>query len=726
MNRLTMRVALIALSITLYYVSKGQSYSDSASAYQISFINANQHSVFGSGISLMDFNTDGLDDITLATADGDSLVFYVNTGNGFSKIPSLVNHTGEAESVIWVDYDNDGDKDLYVSSNRSPNKLYQNNGALSFVDVSSSLGLSDSISETFGVCWGDYNRDGYLDLYEANRQLLYNETNQLYLNDSAQSFINTSAFAGVADSSHMGFASNFIDFNNDNWPDIFVANDKFQGNQLFKNAGNGTFSNVSVSSSMNVPVNGMTATLGDYNNDGYMDVYVTNTQEGNFLFRNNGNETFTDVTTAMGVAVNGICWGATFFDYDLDGDQDLYVSDMKRDTASRNTLFENTGSMFIAHSPAFPNDISMSLSHAMADFNNDGHLDIISPNQGPDSLQFWLSSSPNTNHWIKLSMEGTISNRDGIGTRIEISAGGKKQYRYTHCGGSYLSQNAGYEIIGLKNDTVVDTLVFHWSSGHIDSLFNYSSNQSYHIVEGMSVIAKLNNFGSQWYCKNDTVNELLKVENAYKFSQFQWSTGDTTASITINAPGDYWLVAQTLEGIVDSSKILSVLIDSLALSSNLVSDTNNQGLGSATVNISGGFPPFQYQWSDPLAQTLMTATSLQQGSYWVYVTDSLGCSDSLAVTVPNHIGLRENESKYLILYPNPASNKFEIHNISDLRREFRISVYKADGTSVDNFVWNCEEKLQVNTSKWAKGLYLVFIENNQSGEFIECVKLVIE
>lgn len=721
--------AILALWFLVIGISSnGQTYNDSASHYSLNFTSDPMRTNFGSGVSLADFNQDGLDDITLATGLGDSLVFFQNTGSGFSKVFPSIGHMDEAESVMWLDFDNDGDKDFYVSTYLGRNELYRNDGFPNFIEITDSVGLMDTLSQTFGVCWGDYNRDGYLDLYETNRQT-NNVTNLLYYNNGNDSLINNTITAGVADAGNMGFAGSFIDFNNDDWPDIFVANDRNHGNQLFKNLMNGTFSNVSASSSMNATMNGMTATIGDYNNDGYLDVYVSNTVEGNALFRNNGDETFTDVTNTMGVAVNGICWGATFFDYDLDGDQDLYVSDMIAGDTSRNTLFENVDTAFISHSPAFAGDTLMSLSHAIADFNGDGHYDIVSPNQHPFALQFWQSSNANSNHWVKISLEGVVSNRDAIGTWIEVHADGGTQYRYTHCGGSYLAQNGSHEIFGLAQDTLIDTLVLRWNSGHRDTLFDLGVNQVYHFVEGLSVQTNAEVVGSNWYCQGDSIQSILKVSNDYNFSKFIWSTGDTTANIVVNGPGTYWVWAENSFGFSDTSALMEIFVDSLSLSASSISDTSSLGQGSATVNVIGGIPPFQYSWNDPMSQTNSTASNLQQGSYWCVVTDSLGCIDSIMVTVDNYSGIgliSRLIQRGVKLYPNPSETKVHIELLDTDRGNLNFNIYSPDGKLIKSWDGSSSESYLIDVENWNGGLYILRIASASGEGPVEFVKFQVK
>ncbi|MDZ7848962.1 MAG: VCBS repeat-containing protein [Owenweeksia sp.] len=289
--KITLWLAILMLS---GHGVQAQSYTDVAGQYNLSFTNQTL-TANGGGVSLADFDNDGLDDITLATGMGDSLVFFRNTGKGITKIPSLVNHTAEAQHVIWVDFDNDGDQDLYVSSNLSANKLYRNDQSSGFTDVSASAGLSTSITETYGACWGDINKDGWLDLYEANQLNFGTGHNVLYLSNGAGGFTDITTPANAADSTHYAFAPAFLDYDKDGWPDLFIANDRSASTTLLRNLGDSSFTDVSAQTGVNHIIDGMSATIGDYDNNGWLDIYATNTSAGNRLFRNNGNNSFTEM-----------------------------------------------------------------------------------------------------------------------------------------------------------------------------------------------------------------------------------------------------------------------------------------------------------------------------------------------------------------------------------------------------------------------------------------------
>ncbi|MEO5907217.1 MAG: VCBS repeat-containing protein, partial [Saprospiraceae bacterium] len=306
----------------------------------------------GCGVSFYDFNQDGLDDLSLGGIEGRGISFYQNTGGIFNKVDLNVNIPYEIKQILWVDVDNDGDKDLYVACFDGYNLLFKNKGNLVMEDITQLAGLPTEIHRGFGALFSDFNRDGWLDLYYVKRRTeadsILNE-NRLFLNHPNGVFTEVTDLAGVADRGRKPFCSVAIDYDNDKWPDIYINNDKQTINTLLHNNGDGTFSDVSAETHTNIQMDAMGTALGDYDNDGWLDMYVSNIPTGNVLLHNNGPDdqgifTFTDLAPASGTTFNGVAWGTNFLDADNDGDLDLYVNSMLAGEAQINsTLYENLG-----------------------------------------------------------------------------------------------------------------------------------------------------------------------------------------------------------------------------------------------------------------------------------------------------------------------------------------------------------------------------------------------
>ncbi|MCB0462235.1 MAG: FG-GAP-like repeat-containing protein [Flavobacteriaceae bacterium] len=468
------------------------SFTESSSSQNINVSHGT--GAFVGGISFFDFNNDGWDDLTFASNNGDPIYFFQNNNGTLSSVSlNLIDNLNDTRQINWVDIDNDGDNDLFVVSNNASNRLYLNDGSMNFIDITAASGISTATMRSWGGSWGDYNNDGYLDLFLSNRDIANGlQPNLLYRNNGNNTFTDVSSSAGISSSNHLSFCAAFFDFNNDGWQDIYIANDRFTtSNILYKNNGNGTFTDVSASSGTNIIMDAMSTTIDDYNGDGYLDIYITNTASGNYFLRNNGDETFTNIASTTGTTFNSIAWGAVFLDADNDTDLDLYVSGMRDGTNGQlpSAFYENSGSgsFTIPANAGFANDTAESYSNAIGDINNDGLADISVLNKEPRDNFLWMNTNTDGNNWLKVTLEGTTSNRMGIGSWIEISLGGNKQYRYTLNGEGYTSQNSSAEFFGLGNYSTIDYVKVTWLSGAEDILYNVSANQKLHILEGSTL-----------------------------------------------------------------------------------------------------------------------------------------------------------------------------------------------------------------------------------------------
>jgi hypothetical protein len=464
-------------------------------------------SEYGGGVSFADFNNDGWDDITYATEDGAQIYFFENN-NGVFNLVTLngISNTYKTKQVIWIDYDNDGDKDLFVTAIEGINEFYRNDGGMNFTNISSTIGFFQTDLFTYGTSFGDIDNDGDLDAFISNRTSTeQNQRNYLYRNDEG-TFVDITQSSGIPiedeegnENSQLSFCTMFFDYNKDGFQDIYLANDKTDNiNRLYKNLGNGTFEDVSVASGSGIAVNAMTTTLGDYNNDGWFDIYITNTQSsqagnGNVLLKNNGDGTFTDVAEETGTTFNSLAWGAVFLDADNDTLLDLYVSggfDGSIGSFLSAAFYhqQNDGIFVIPQNIGFENDTRKSFSNAIGDINNDGKPDIIVCNDTENNF-LWENKTTNTNNWLKVKLEGVTTNRDGIGNTIEIFINGRSQYRYTLAGEGYISQNSYHEFFGLGEATELDYVKVTWTGTNTeDIIYDVNANQSITIKEGIGVL----------------------------------------------------------------------------------------------------------------------------------------------------------------------------------------------------------------------------------------------
>ncbi|MFY0604348.1 MAG: VCBS repeat-containing protein [Flavobacteriaceae bacterium] len=468
------------------------SFTESSTALGISVSYGD--SFHGGGVSFVDFDNDGWDDLSFSSQENDNLYFFKNNNGTFVQITlNGVSNTEKTKQIVWVDYDNDGDKDLFIAVLEGSNKFYRNDGGLNFTDITSSIGFFQDDFPTYSASFGDIDNDGDLDAFISIRDDDEVQRDYLYRNDSGV-YVDITASAGIALTSELSFCSIFFDYNDDGFQDIYVSNDKPSFiNRLYKNNGDGTFDDVSISSGAGIDINAMTTTLGDYNNDGWFDIYVTNTPEGNELLKNNGDGTFTNVARDSETEFNSVGWGAVFLDADLDGFEDLYVSgslDGSNSSFLSAAFYHNQGdgTFTIPTNIGFADDTRESYSNAIGDIDNDGKPDIVVSNDTENNF-LWKNETSTSNNWIKIKLEGTTGNRDGIGNKIEIKANGVSQYRYTLCGEGYLAQNSTYKFVGVGNATNIEYIKVTWKhSGVVETINNLQPNQTITIQEGNGVL----------------------------------------------------------------------------------------------------------------------------------------------------------------------------------------------------------------------------------------------
>lgn len=490
-----LRILLMFCAVCLSFLSlDGQpQFVSMASHYGINHIYG--EGTAGGGVSFADFNGDKRDDLTLAVSGGEKIHFYLNQATHFIKLDLLPQTFNEVKHILWVDYDNDGDRDLYLTLADDYNRLFRNNGNLQLVDVTDQVGLNTDVLTSFGACWGDYNRDGFLDLYYGLRRIeKTGEPNisKLWMNRKNH-FTDKTIESDTEDGGKTPFCSSFLDYNNDRWPDIYTAHDRKRGNTLLKNNADGTFSDVSAVTGTDLKMDGMSVSVGDFNKDNLDDMYVSNSEAGNALFVNKGNNFFSNDADTCGVAFHSIAWGTNFLDGDLDGDLDLYVSGMLPGTVAVNSQYyiNNYPEYTFTKGAKITGDTASSFNNAVGDFNSDGSPDIAVINVGPyPTLLFENTGAPN-NH-IKVNLQGVKSNRDGIGSVITLYAGGKPQRVYTQCGTGFMGQNSYNYLFGLGQSSTADSITVLWPTGHKDVITDITANRSLVITEGMSTGGVIN------------------------------------------------------------------------------------------------------------------------------------------------------------------------------------------------------------------------------------------
>jgi hypothetical protein len=509
----------------------------------------------GSGVALLDYDNDGWLDIYLLNgstfdalkgkeAPPRAMLLHNNHDGTFTDVTEKAGVANErwGFGVAVGDYDNDGWPDIYVS-NFGKNRLYHNNHDGTFTDVAERAGLTLGGWST-GATWGDYDHDGLLDLFVpgyakfdpdnppisgqgglppgfcqfrgvevmCGPRGLPGEHDHLFHNNGDGTFTDVSVKAGVSDpKGYYGFASVFVDVDDDGWVDLAVANDsvpKF----LYRNKHDGTFEDISYISGFALNDDGreqasMGIAVGDYNRDGKVDFYVTNfSDDYNTLYRNDGDANFSDVTVRSGIAaltIPFLGWGTGFLDYDNDGLLDLFVAnghvypgvdkqDWGTTWAQRPLLLRNLdGTKFAEVPPATGSGLAVVVparGAAFGDLFNDGHIDVVLNNidSAPTMLRNVVK---NSNHWVTFKLVGgPKSPRDAIGTKVFLTTGAIRQRADVFSGGSYASSSDQRLHFGLGSATKLDKVEIHWPSGLTQEIKVPAVDRIYTIAESKGIV----------------------------------------------------------------------------------------------------------------------------------------------------------------------------------------------------------------------------------------------
>ena len=499
----------------------------------------------GPGVAFFDFDNDGWMDIfTVNSGNADFYTpaaplknaLYKNNRDGtFTDVTDKAGVAGGQQFGMGCaigDYDNDGYPDILVTA-YGRCTLYRNNGNGTFADVTDKAGLA-APGWTTSAVWFDYDNDGKLDLFLCSfvefslksnvfcgdnklgkrfyciPRVFKGTPSLLYHNNGDGTFTEVSAGTDIQRAIGKGLGVVSTDINNDGLMDLFVANDTVQ-NFLFVNRGKGKWDEIALAaevgfSANGTPRSGMGVDAADFDQDGRQDLFVANVDQEMFsLYRNDGNEFFSDIAGPQGVAqatrlLSG--WGLKFFDYDNDGEVDLFLANGHPDDMIEKysqqvrykeplLLFHHDGTKLVNVSdqagPAFTK-MFPARGLAVGDYNNDGRLDVLIGNNGGAPLL--LKNNVAGNHWLGIKLQGTACNRDAVGALITWSASGKKRSRFKSNGGSYLSSHDMREVLGVGQAAKIDSLEIKWPlpSGRVERFTDVPIDRYVTIVEGKGKI----------------------------------------------------------------------------------------------------------------------------------------------------------------------------------------------------------------------------------------------
>jgi hypothetical protein len=642
------------LLLLFYIVSNGifcQTYSNVSNQQNIQ--TENTTNFWGIGMSFYDFNQDGWDDLSYVTQN-DTVLFYKNNNGNFTKINLGIYSPGLMKTLLWVDFDNDDDLDLFATYFDLGIRMYQNDGAFNFTDVTAQIGLSINPMQSYGASFGDYNNDGFLDLYVCNYEsMTFNtgtpHTNILYFNNGDGTFSDVTIQSGTGNGYQYSFQGVWIDINKDHFLDMFVINDRIQTiNALYINNGDGTFTDFAVEYGVTMPLESpMSNSFCDFDNDNDYDMFCSNFgysqgfSQGYYLFENEADTFFVNNASNLGIQSIGAGWGSLWIDYDNDAYNDLYIttgaifSTYQYDYTSWFYRNENGQGFTLINDSINQNTFAKSYTAVKGDINNDGFYDMAIQNEFPVNT-YLFQNSTNQNNYIKLSLNASVSNSQCIGAEVKVYAGGIQQMQTQFCGEILCSQNSQYLIFGIGQNTLIDSIVTSFPSGIVNKLYDVSPNQTLQIVEvpNSNVVFSFNFPDTLVLCQNDSV--VLSYPGLFTYN---WSDGSTADSLIVSQNGSYYLIGNTGNGINLFSDTVHVLIETNQSFLPIIeNDYCNLGQGSIQLlPTQTTFLSNAISWSNN--DSLYTISNLSQGWYSYYYADSLNCNTHMdSVYVDNTMG----------------------------------------------------------------------------------------
>jgi len=470
----------VALS-TVGFVGASGPFLEQATPRGLIYTTANQ-GTFGKGLGFVDLDNDGDPDVVaLGRSDGRVGIFE-NDGSGNFTDRSTTNGIPLAldpSGVSAADYDGDGDLDLFLSCHREPDMLLRNDGSFNFANVTLAAGVGNAGAGQ-GSAWGDYDGDGWLDLYVANRtDGTSPQSNLFYRNQGDGTFVEMADALGISRDDDATFQSAFFDYNGDMSPDLYVCNDHGVGcspfsNHLFENTG-AAFVNVTTQTGTAACVGCMGTGVGDIDGNGYQDLYCTNIQQGNVMLLNQGDGSFTEESSGMGIRSNAIGWGNLMFDHDNDGHLDIYICN----TDAPNRLYDcNAGGLCFDAAAAMDVDTSVpTFATSAADIDNDGDLDLLV--QGPAlPLKLYVNQSDTDRNWLKVDLSAAAPNTRAIGAIVRVRIGTAWQMREVFSNVGFKSVWPTMLHFGMGNAGLIDEVVIEWPDGAVDTLYGVSVNQT--------------------------------------------------------------------------------------------------------------------------------------------------------------------------------------------------------------------------------------------------------
>jgi hypothetical protein len=458
----------------------------------------------------VDFNNDGWQDVQITNGKypGENNMLYINNGDGtFETVVSgsIVSDLKPSDGATWADHDNDGDIDCFVVNWYGVDNLfYDNNGDETFTQVTVGTIVEDNgYSET--ASWGDYNNDSYVDIYVSNSG--GTKKNYLYKNNGDGSFLKIIDGEMVNDNDSTR-SVNWVDYDMDGDADIFVTSEANQHERLYRNNGDETFTSITDNALVTDAGSTMSSSWGDIDNDGDLDVFLANDQGNDALFRNDGDNVFTKLSSDIVCNNGGNSFGSNFADIDNDGDIDLFVTNSFGGGPWNNFLYLNdgTGVFTAVTTDVTTTDLGWSYGNAFGDYDKDGDMDLLVANCYGGAQNNALYKNETTgNNWLIVDCTGMVSNKSAIGTIVKVKAmiNGEHvwQMRDITAQSGYCGQNMLPAHFGLGDATIIDSLIIQWPSGIVDKFEAVNASQYLKVTEGETVTGIVNLHGNEFNLK---------------------------------------------------------------------------------------------------------------------------------------------------------------------------------------------------------------------------------
>lgn len=534
-------LAIICVFFNAACFSQFADYSEISGVYPVG-----NNSMWGNGISTVDFNNDQFDDLTIGSDIGVSM--YQSNGDGTFEMVQFLYINSHVMHILWIDYDNDDDLDLLVTTYGDGILLFESQSELVFLDKSFYF-QSFSDMHAYGASWGDYDRDGWIDLFVCQYEYgvgYPDYPNLLFHNDAGQGFTEVGGNMGVNSWVNNSFQSVWTDFDNDGWVDLYVINDHDAGNEFYKNVNGQYFENLSFNGS-GVHGSCMSNSIADYDKDGDFDIFISNSGP-QFLLQNNQDH-FEEVSVENNAYMYTFGWGGLWIDYNLDGWEDLYVCNDETWTPSNMNFFlvNQGGNGFEQYN--FDPYEHKTYSIASGDFNGDLKPDMAIFNGFPASINVWINQNSDTIHAVKLKLQGQASNFHGVGAKVHTYFGGEYSLKQILCGENYISQNSNDLIFGIGEHEVIDSVVIEWPSGWKDHYYNLQADIEHTLIEGASFNVQITSSTNFKLCPFGSTVLTATSNDLAGLNLYAWSNQSDVYSAIYQDTGTHWLTATNSFGI---------------------------------------------------------------------------------------------------------------------------------------------------------------------------------